>query len=262
MDDATAEGLVAWRSDLLQTLPPPLSLRIRSRFGFSREPEMELLPMFVGPGDTVLDVGAHLGIYAHRMARLVGSGGRVVCVEPQPLLATYLRKAFADAHNVEIHEAALSDEPGERVLSLPVEGGRRPNRGKASLEPVTGPARPISVPVTTLDTLDLGRGRLTFVKIDVEGHELPMLRGATRTIGEHRPVLLIEIERRHAHEKADTTFDHLGALGYGCLYLDPVASVLRPLHDRRVLARRPVDAPSSRAYVNNFLFVPGDLERG
>jgi len=216
---------------------------------------MALLSTFVGRGDVVLDVGAHLGIYAYRMSRLVGQAGRVVCFEPQPSLADYLEAASVRLGNVVVRRIALSDGTGQQVLSLPMESSGRVNRGQATLEHCQGAARTLSVPATRLDDLELPPGRVTFLKIDVEGHELRVLGGAERLLRRHRPVLLVEIERRHAGELADATFDFLRDHAYAALHLDGTAT-LRPLLDGGVLSTRPSNDPASLAYTNNFLFVP------
>jgi hypothetical protein len=64
------------------------------------------------------------------------------------------------------------------------------------------------------------RGRISFVKIDVEGHELEVLRGGIETLRRHRPNLLIEIEQRHSPVPIFHTLDFLASLGYAGEFLD------------------------------------------
>src|SRR6476469_1137711 len=61
------------------------------RSGSWTEPELELIPLAVRPGDTVLDIGANFGLYAYHMGRAVGPSGKVYCFEPIPFTATTFR---------------------------------------------------------------------------------------------------------------------------------------------------------------------------
>lgn len=235
-------------------LPPRVSLPIRARVGFSREPEMHLLPRFVGRGDTVLDIGAHLGIYAYRLAHLVQAEGKVICFEPQPQLAQYLRTGLAGRkyRHVDILNEGLSDHEGTAWMSIPIEG-TTPNLGRATLHRQLSHAG-MEVPVRRLDDFDSGR-RISFVKCDVEGHELPVLRGGEKTLVRDRPALLVEIEYDHAGEDVVQTFQFLADLGYGAYYFDS-RRVLRAMPAPETLGAERINHPADDAYVVNFLFLP------
>ncbi|MBO0827564.1 MAG: FkbM family methyltransferase [Streptosporangiales bacterium] len=174
------------------------------------EGEVRGLQQVVRSGDVVVDVGAGLGIYTCVLSRLVGPTGVVVSVEPLPgLYAAYdawlrLRRGG----NVSRYDGALGSaaQPAAPV-SVPLRR-QRPVTGRAFV--TTGATgfgsngefaghREYDVPVTTLDQLvnRLDLDRVDFVKADVEGAELAVLRGATTTIGASRPTVLLEIEDRH-----------------------------------------------------------------
>lgn len=247
---------MGWRSDLLQNLPPRVSLPVRSRLGFSREPEMKALRRMVREGDHCVDIGCHLGIYAYSLLRLIGPAGTVTAFEPQPHLAGYLRAAFAPdiaKGRMELRVEALGPTAGTAVLHLPMEG-KRLNRGRASLQPLEGTTRAIEVPVLRLDDAFPHRP-VSFVKCDVEGYELEVLQGAGNVLERDQPVLLVEIESRHAAQKVEPTFDLLRSRGY-------TAAVYRARDD--ALAVLPTHEPDPAAiaarwaeqYVYNYIFVP------
>ncbi len=185
------------------------AIMVAARWTRWLEPELLGLPSLVGPGSVCVDVGAAAGIYTLPLARLAGPTGIVHSVEPLPFAwPTWNRlMRIRNSPNVLHHAVALGAEPGEASMSVP--------RGRHGL--VTGRsfvsqhclglgsnaefAQHITypVPVDTLDRLlaEAGHGRLDFVKIDVEGAELHVLRGGIGVIESFRPAMLIEIEARH-----------------------------------------------------------------
>lgn len=182
----------------LDRLPASVAIPVRARYG-DQDVEVRHLSRFVKPGDVVLDVGAHKGAYTWHLAKLVGAGGRVHAFEPQPDLAARLRRGLPDA--VTVHQFALSDSNAVLPLSVPIWGSVR-MQGHASLETSRpGQADEDQVEVATRVADDLGL-RPTFIKVDIEGHELSMLRGSEKMIRACRPALLLEIDYRHAGEAA------------------------------------------------------------
>jgi FkbM family methyltransferase len=202
---------------LLDHTSPRLSVVTRSRFGGSREPEIDLLPRFVSAGDTVVDAGAHRGVYTWHLARLVGAGGRVVAFEPQPHLCRYLQRAFGRWPQVTVDARALSDGAAGAVLTVPRHSGNEIS-GQATLE--GGPGRTVEVTTTPLDALELSP---SLIKADVEGHERKVIVGASRTIERNHPVMLLEIARRREHvdDERRSLIALLGDLRYRAVALDP-----------------------------------------
>jgi FkbM family methyltransferase len=192
------------------------------RFAYDQEPEIRQLAALVGEGETVLDVGANGGQYTYTLARLVGRAGRVICVEPLPELAEYLRQAAGELDlPIEVVACAASDRDGSAELHIPLEDGRRLLAQGSLIAHGADQFVTIDVPLRRLDDIAAGApSRISFVKIDVEGHELGVLRGATATLARHRPVLLVEIERRHSPAPIDETFRFLADLGYAGSFLD------------------------------------------
>jgi FkbM family methyltransferase len=151
------------------------------------EPELRRLAQLAPPGGTAVDVGAWYGPWSRRLAQ---HATQVVALEPAPRAADVLRRT-APA-NVRVIEAAASDTNGEAQLWLPPQDGGA--EGVSSLTPSERNTRRLTVPTVTLDSL--GLTDVTFIKIDVEGHELPVLRGAETTVLRDQPNLFIELEVR------------------------------------------------------------------
>ena len=169
------------------------------------------------PG-TLLDVGAHDGAFALPFAALPAS--RVLAFEPLPDAFARLRAAFGDpvpAH-VELRREALGDRDGEAVLSLPVLDGVPQEQWASTAKTYGGLGDPrvaerrVSVPLRRLD--GFGLADLTAVKLDAEGAEYEVLRGARETLLRCRPVLSVEIEERHRPGSTWAVPAFLDALGY------------------------------------------------
>lgn len=177
------------------------------------EPEMALLAQLVPPGCVALDIGANHGIYAYLLSRFARE---VHCFEPLAECCQYIRDHRAA--NINVHNVALADRSGEMELHVPVIGGRAVYT-RASLDRPDGPFDSRRVELRTLDSYALtGVG---FAKIDVEGLEGAVLRGAMRTLEACHPILLVEIDHaRHSHESFLAVHAHLRALGYSAHVCD------------------------------------------
>jgi FkbM family methyltransferase len=238
-----------------------LYLRQRQRADRS----FDLLDRYVRKGDVVVDIGANAGLYTHRLAQLVGDAGHVHTFEPEPSNLHLLRAACGWRTNVTIHPVALSDRRGEAELHVPVLG-ESPVTAMASL--VASEVRTQTTHATVkvqLECLDAIFGAdgpvIPFIKCDVEGHELAVLRGAEQTLRRCLPAILIEIEQRHQIGDIRETFAFLSGLGYRGHFLRD--RDLRPLaefdleRDQRtpLAAVGTTDVPPA-SYVHDFLFVP------
>ena len=149
-------------------------------------PELELLGRhrLVG-GATVFDLGAHQGIVALMMARMVGPPGRVVAVEPSAHNVMMMRKnvELNEARNVDVVEAAAAERAGTLVFNLGINGQADDGRG--------GWGR-VEVAATTVDDLAREFGPPDVLFLDVEGYECQVLRGAARTLA-GRPDCCVEV---------------------------------------------------------------------
>jgi FkbM family methyltransferase len=151
----------------------------------------------LGPEATFIDVGANAGYFTLIAAACVGDSGRVLSIEPNPSVAEQLRVNVARSKfsNVIIEQTACSDsaENCTETLYLPDDS----SLGKASLSQANARSvESVKVRSATLDQLirEHALEKVTFVKIDVEGAELMVLRGMTETLRRLRPIIVLELE--------------------------------------------------------------------
>ncbi|MHA7648541.1 FkbM family methyltransferase [Mycobacterium sp. ML4] len=191
---------------------------------------MAVADHFVTNGATVVDIGASWGLFTYHLARRVGKSGQVFSFEPHPDNAPMLRKLERAQPNVHFGQVAVSDEPGTAQLLVP-EHHRRQVTAQGSLahgfDGQGVDVQQIEVPLVRLDDV-LGPGvDVDFVKIDVEGHEMSVLRGGADMLRRCRPAILIEIEQRHLSVPISDVFRQLQDLGYHLFYV--TESALRPI---------------------------------
>lgn len=159
------------------------------------EPELgPILRAALRPGDTFVDVGANVGTYSLLAAHLVGREGRVLAFEPVPATRARLERnvSLNDVPQLEIVAHGLGAEPG-RTSFFVADG----SSGLSSRYNDSGGTR-VEVEIGTLDAVlgDTASPRL--MKIDVEGMELEVMRGATRLLGSERaPMIVFEAHPDH-----------------------------------------------------------------
>jgi FkbM family methyltransferase len=199
---------------------PPLRIEVTPReminrtiflYGTFEISETRLVQAFLRSGMTFLDVGAHIGYYTLIAARLVGDAGRVHSFEPGAKTRAHLEANVArnGLQNVEIHAQALAEQTGE-VGFYP--SSLASNQGISSIvAPGDGRAAPSTVPSLSLDDFvaRIGGRRVDLLKMDIEGAELQVIRGAQRLLsGADAPPMIFE-----AHE-LEPVANALYTLGY------------------------------------------------
>jgi FkbM family methyltransferase len=186
-------------------------------YGEFSELEVALLQQMVVPGSVVVEAGANIGALTVPLARAAGPTGRVIAFEPQRVVHQTLctNIALNGLTHVDCRRAGVGAAPGMiRVPNLAVD--RPENFGGVSLNLDAGrgsvaedTALEDTVPLETVDGLGLESCRL--LKVDVEGMELDVLRGAERTLRELRPLVYVENDRR---EQSPALIEHLLRAGY------------------------------------------------
>jgi FkbM family methyltransferase len=163
------------------------------RAGADCEAELKWLDEICPRRATAIDIGANIGVYSYKMAKLFG---RVYSFEINPDLIAPL-EAF-ESGRISVIAKGLSAGAENLTLHIPVVN-RIPLTGWASLQlgncPDTAEHIEKSVEVATLDSYEISD--VCLIKIDVEGHELEVLRGAAHTIEQWRPAVIAEVKERN-----------------------------------------------------------------
>lgn len=242
------------------------------RRGAWYEPELELLPLAVRPGETAIDIGANYGLYAYHLSRVVGPNGRVYSFEPIPFTARtfrHIQRALGFSGNVELVAKGCGEKAGEVSFTVPVmstgaisaglvhmgRNDERPGKEKH----VNYDTRQVTCEVVTIDDYLVGAENVSLVKCDIEGADLYAMRGAKRTLERHKPTVIIEITPWYLEgfglEVNDVTgfFDELG---YECFRYDngtPQGVNVRPTQSPSIA--RLVPTPPEAIVEDNWVFI-------
>jgi FkbM family methyltransferase len=178
----------------MRVVPDSMHLRLAHYF-YSRpgggEPEIHWVARLADPARDAVDIGANIGLYTYRLSK---AARRVHAFEPHPRLFEIL--SASGLPNVVPHRVALSAQAGRATFFVPHAefgqlygwGSLVPNRCESAVAEMS-----IEVEMAPLD--HFGLREVGFVKIDVEGHEIPVLEGAQETIASGRPAILVESDR-------------------------------------------------------------------
>ena len=172
------------------------------------------LARLVRHGDVVLDIGANIGAHTLGIAKSVGSSGKVFAIEPSDFAFTKLLRNLSlnpelenrvHASQLFFSDGAITSPPREIHASWPLQSD-------ASVHPKHR-GRLVSTGNAKIETLDcfLRRQELTrldVIKIDVDGHEVPVLRGGFETLCRFRPILVMELAP-YLHEETNNRFAEL-----------------------------------------------------
>lgn len=208
-DEKSRSFYARWKR-LLPNIPSPVRLPFGALWllrkdnlgeplltGTFESAELAFVERFLRPGMTMLDLGAHHGLYTLLASKRVGSRGKVIAFEPSPRerRALLLHLILNRCTNVKVQGLAVGNENTEASLFV-VEGNQT---GCNSLRPpdVLSGTFPARVRVIRIDDwLDKQKFRqIDFVKLDVEGAELEALKGASRLLERRpRPVILAEVQ--------------------------------------------------------------------
>jgi FkbM family methyltransferase len=202
--------------------------------------ELGLIRRYVRPTDTVCDIGANKGSFVFWLSRWCRKG-QVIAFEPQPTFANLLLRLTRSLglDNVKVEQKAVFSRDGHADLFVP-EG---------------------QLPSASLVAKVAGSGfdqaqRISLMKVDVEGAELEVFKGAERILREQSPLLIFECEGRHLQgaSMADV-FAYLNALGYSGSFVD--GNRLLPVSQFDPAVHQKQDSEwfwKAKDYRNNFVF--------
>jgi FkbM family methyltransferase len=176
------------------------------------------LKKHVKPGDVFLDIGANIGYFTRLVSKLVGDAGTVHAFEPMPKALRVLRKNTAALRNVVLHDIAVSDCQGVSNFTV------RRNGDMSSLGDHADSASVISVKTDKLDNVLKRLTKVDWIKIDVEGYEYEVLKGAVDLIASTNPLIYFEFIENYSVERSidiDAFKALLKPLGYSIGWISP-----------------------------------------
>lgn len=229
-------------------IPPRLYARYLVRKNLKKgEAELHILKDIVPAGRVALDVGANKGVYTWLLADLAS---QVHAFEPNPKAYQWLNRALPK--NVTAYPLALSDTDGQSILFVPQRGRGYSNQmGSLNSKKAESPHAAVPVAIKTLDSFAFEN--VGFIKIDVEGFEAEVLKGAEQTLSRCKPTLLIELEERHTGCPIESSIAEIIALGYDAHFMRGhkllAISDFDPDADHLAAVGKP-------SYIFNFIFLP------
>jgi FkbM family methyltransferase len=170
-----------------------------------------LIRRHLRPGMTFIDVGANKGDFTLLAARLAGNSGTVISIEPAPENHSVLQRSIElnDYTNIRVLQVALSDRDGTANLQI------GSTSGSHTLSPEFNGLRTVAVPTRTLDGVvaEQQLGSVDMIKIDVQGLELAVLRGAAQTLRANPGIILL-LDLPKQSEKRRAIGEYLAPFGF------------------------------------------------
>jgi len=220
------------------------------------EPEFLWIKEILKEDSVFMDIGANVGAYLYTLEHHL-KPENIFAFEPNQQLFRRLKRLFP---KVNLFSLALSDILTVAEFKIPVINGEKIHtRGtlQTSIKEKNEEKTILQkVEVKPLDALNLNLKKLDFIKIDVEGNEMQTLRGGKKTIEQHRPILMVEMEQRHHQENLWTLISEIAEWGYSINYLD--RQTLKPtiLTEEFLNQQNPDNVKNYKNYINNIIFLP------
>ena len=183
--------------------------------------DIKILKYLINKKKNSIDIGAYKGVYSFLLAKY---SKKVYAFEPNPKSFNILKKSVRK--NVKAFPFAISDKSGISFLKIPKGKKGYSNQG-GSLRNVKLDKNFGKIKVETKKIDDLKLKNIGFIKIDAEGVELKVLKGAKKLITKYKPTLLIEIEERYISEPIEKSLSKILNLGYRGFAL--IGEILTPL---------------------------------
>ncbi|WFU69767.1 FkbM family methyltransferase [Bradyrhizobium sp. CB2312] len=195
--------------------PSSMSAGLWRRRDF-RADDADFVGTYLQPGETFVDVGANVGQLSLAAAVRVTRSGRVIAIEAHPRICRYLQgNVRLNGLTVEVHNTAVGSKDGELVFT----DFRSDDMNFASVTPPPSGAT-LRVPVRPLDSI-VGDRRVDLLKVDVEGFEVDLLKGAAKTVSNCRCLYIedSELNLRRAGTSRTELYDRLIDHGFELFHL-------------------------------------------
>lgn len=173
-------------------------------------------------GTTVIDIGAGLGFYTEYLSNLVGSSGKVIAFEPETLNYARLTKLESKTmKNITFLNSAVSSHCGTGFLTLNLQNPA--DHTVTPLSEVFDGSSLLHQPITMLSIDCLQKrieGRISLCKIDVQGHEIDVLKGSESLLNDHGTIFMIEFDHSYGEDRLKILWNHLMIRNYRAHTLD------------------------------------------
>lgn len=223
--------------------------------------EMALLPLFLKKDSIFFDVGSNIGAFIYIAEQYINPN-QVYGFEPIPVLFSRLKKIFPTTH---IYNLALSNITQQTEFKIPkINHKTYLTRGTLNTqfnEKNESGYELIRVNTQTLDrfTEENKIKKIDVIKIDVEGHEYELLKGAEKTLLIFKPILIIEIEQRHHNFDISLIIEFIKKLNFECFYFDKNKLEIQLLNVNPSELQVISNSNKNSAYIQNFIFIPKDI---
>jgi len=215
-----------------------------------------ILEFLLNKNSVFFDIGTNKGEYAYYAEKLIDPK-HIFLFEPEKKLNRQLKSVFS---NCRVSDIALSDSKGTHLFKIPVINGVTDNC-LSSLEIENKEEHETAsivyeVKTDTLDNFIIENNAFPdLIKIDVEGHELSVLKGGENYISTHHPTLIIEIEQRHHKStRIETIFESFNDMGYKAFFYSKKLSQLIPYENKTHLTNTK-EFFGTLHYINNYIFI-------
>ena len=224
--------------------------------------EIAALQVALKDGGVAIDVGANKGSYVYWLATW-SRGAQVVAFEPQKKLAQYLTGALqrVGLQHARVENLAISDQVGEITLYVPGDADSPGASLERSVSEKTN-CHEERVSMTTLDIYAQAhcKGPVKALKIDVEGHEWAVLKGAAHILRTDKPLLIVECEERHLSGGTSVrqVIDWVCAHGYRASVCTPLGQQFDAVQYQADVHQKQIGPRfwDAKDYCNNFIFYP------
>jgi FkbM family methyltransferase len=194
---ASLRILLSYTPNWFQILLKQLIYTSKIKMGrfVTSEPEFKYIETILRPGDSVIDIGANMGVYTLKFSKLVGATGRVYAFEPIPesFYLLTMHTNLSQHQNITLFNMAASMQSMIVSMIIPRSDNRLRNYYTASIaeKGVVAGEDSIQVYCCPLDTLQIPP-RIRLIKIDAEGHEGAVLSGMRTLVERDKPILIVE----------------------------------------------------------------------
>lgn len=220
-----------------------------------------ILKSILNEGDSFIDVGANIGLITILASKKVGKEGKVYSFEPEKDTAKILGKNLKlnNIHNVSVFKFGLSDQDEKRDIYIDEEKGRG---GNSLIKREEGQKKE-RVILKTLDGFMGGKitDPIKLIKIDVEGWEINVLRGAQNILkGNKQPILCLEYSQELTSNNTDDVYEYLKKYGYRFFKLDKgkeIPSKMVPINTKNDLPAH----DNIFAFPKSYIYLAEELNR-